>query len=85
MQKIIWEEERSKENPMEIDPTTNHTKISRTWEPGKCILQAPIAPKYIISSPRIEDQKQYMRDFALIGNFLGLWPSEKDVIKWIQH
>jgi hypothetical protein len=46
---------------------------------------APIAPKYIIISPRIEDQKQYMRDFALIGKFLGLWPSEKDLVKWIQH
>jgi hypothetical protein len=51
----------------------------------KCILQAPITPKYIIISLRIEDQKQYMRDFALIGKFLGLWPSEKDLVKWIQH
>jgi hypothetical protein len=23
--------------------------------------------------------------FALIGKFLGLWPSEKDLVKWIQH
>jgi hypothetical protein len=47
--------------------------------------QAPIALKYIINSPRIEDQKQYMRDFALIGKILGLWPSEKDLVKCIQH
>jgi hypothetical protein len=26
-----------------------------------------------------------MRDFTLIGKFLGLWPSEKDLVKWIQH
>jgi hypothetical protein len=26
-----------------------------------------------------------MKDFTLIGKFLGLWPSEKDLVKWIQH
>jgi hypothetical protein len=41
--------------------------------------------KYIIISPRIEEQKQYMRDFYLIKKFLGLWHSEKYLIKWIQH
>jgi hypothetical protein len=46
---------------------------------------SPDSLKYIIISPRIEEQKQYMRDFALIEKFLGLWPSEKDLIKWIQH
>jgi hypothetical protein len=85
MQHIIWEEEMSKEKPMEIDPESNHPKTAHTWEPGKCIPQAPTAPKYTINSPRIEDQKQYMRDFSLIGKFLGLWPSEKDLVKWIQH
>jgi hypothetical protein len=43
------------------------------------------APKYIVNSPWIEEQKQYMRDHALIGKFLGLWPSERDLIKWIQY
>ena len=70
---------------MEIDSETSHPKTTRTWEPGKCILQASITPKYIINSPRIEYQKQYMRYFALIGKFLGLWPSKKDLVKWIQH
>jgi hypothetical protein len=26
-----------------------------------------------------------MRDHTLIGKFLRLWPSEKDLMKWIQH
>jgi hypothetical protein len=85
MQQIIWEEEMSKEKLMEIDPEANHLKTTQTWELGKCIPQASITLKYIINSPRIEDQKQYMRDFALIGKFLGLWPSEKDLVKCIQH
>jgi hypothetical protein len=85
MQKLIWEDEMSKEKPMDIDPETSQPRSKRTWEPGKCIPQAPIAPKYTISSPRMEDQKQYMHDFALIDKFLGLWPSEKDLVKWIHH
>lgn len=85
MQKLIWEDEMPKEKPMDIDPETSQRKAKRTWEPGKCIPQTTTAPKYTISSPRIEDQRQYMRDFALIGKFLGLWPSEKDLVKWIQN
>jgi hypothetical protein len=26
-----------------------------------------------------------MKDFTLVGKFLGLWPSKKDLVKWIQH
>ena len=70
---------------MDIDPKTSQPKAKCTWEVSKCIPQAMTTPKYTISSPRIEDQRQYMRDFALIGKFLGLWPFEKDLVKWIQH
>jgi hypothetical protein len=74
-----------KDREMEIDPMKEKAPASTPWLPGKCIPQAPQAPKYLISTPRIEEQKQYMRDYALIGKFLGLWPSERDLIKWIQH
>jgi hypothetical protein len=76
-----------KDREMDIDPENAATPAtaSTPWLPGKCIPQAPQAPKYIISSPRIEEQKQYMRDYALVGKFLGLWPSERDLIKWIQY
>ena len=55
MQKLIWEDEMPKEKPMDIDPETNQPRTKRTWEPGKCITQASIAPKYTISSSRMED------------------------------
>jgi hypothetical protein len=76
-----------KDREMDIDPenATIPATASTPWMPGKCIPQAPQAPKYIISSPRIEEKKQYMRDYALVGKFLGLWPSERDLIKWIQY
>jgi hypothetical protein len=74
-----WEMDINLEN--ETIPATMSTPCMS----GKCIPQAPQAPKYIISSPLIEEQKQYMRDYALVGKFLGLWPSERDLVKWIQH
>jgi len=75
----------SKEKSMEIDSEASHPKTSSACEPNKCIPKASITPKYIINSPIIEDQKQYMRDFTLIGKFLELWPSKKYLFKWIQH
>jgi hypothetical protein len=85
MQQLIWEDELPKEKMMDIDPETSQPKSKCTWEPEQCIPQATIAPKYTINSSRIEDQRQYMRDFSLIGKLLGLWPSKKDLVKWIQH
>jgi len=76
-----------KDRDMDIDLAKENVfaSASSPWTPGKCIPQAPQAPKYVISSPRIEEQKQYMRDNALVGKFLGLWPSERDLVKWIQY
>jgi hypothetical protein len=53
---------------MDIDPENAATPatVSTPWIPGKCIPQVPQAPKYIINSPRIEEQKKYMRDHALV-------------------
>ena len=53
-----------KDQEMDIDPenATIPTTVSTPWMPGKCIPHAPQAPKYIISSPHIEEQKKYMRD-----------------------
>ena len=39
---------------------------------------------YIIKTTRIGEHMQFMRDHALIGKFLGLWPSEKDLARWIK-
>jgi hypothetical protein len=76
-----------KDREMDIDPenATIPATVMTPWLPGKCIPQAPQAPKYIINSPRIEEKKKYMSDHGLVGKFLGLWPSEWDLIKWIQY
>jgi hypothetical protein len=87
MRSKLMEDGTFKDRDMDIDPAkeTRPSSTTAPWLPGKCIPQAPQAPKYVISSPRIEEQKQYMRDYALVGKFLGLWPAERDLIKWIQY
>ena len=70
---------------MEIDSLPAPTKMTLPWELGKCIPQALLSPKYVISTPRIEEQKQYMRHYVLVWKSLGLWPSERELVKWIQH
>jgi hypothetical protein len=87
MRAALLAEGTFKDREMDIDPDkeTVPAKASAPWTPGKCIPQAPQAPKYVVSLPRIEEQKQYMRDNALVGKFLGLWPSEWDLVKWIQY
>jgi hypothetical protein len=87
MRAVLLAEGTFKDREMDIDPAkeTVPAKASAPWTLGKFIPQAPQAPKYVVNSPRIEEQKQYMRDNALVGKFLGLWPSERDLVKWIQY
>jgi len=87
MRKQLLAEGTFKDREMDIDSSKENAAArgSVPWVPGKCIPQAPQAPKYIICTPRIEEQKQFMRDNALVGKFLGLWPSERDLVKWIQY
>jgi hypothetical protein len=42
---------------MEIDSRNTQTKATHPWAPGKCIPQVPLAPKYFIISPIIEEKK----------------------------
>jgi hypothetical protein len=69
---------------MEVESSMSHPKASRGWEPGKCIPQSDKPPRYTISSTRVGEHTQFMREHALIGKFLGLWPSERDLMRWIK-
>jgi hypothetical protein len=42
-----------------------------------------VAPRYVIKTTKIGENMQFMRDHALIGKFLGLWPTENDLARWI--
>jgi hypothetical protein len=69
---------------MDVEPSMTHPKASRGWEPGKCIPQFDKPPQYTISSTRVREHTQFMREHALIGNFLNLWPLEWDLMRWIK-
>ena len=64
------------------------TKAQGTTEAPKATSAPckPIAterPKIELPSHRINAQIQYMRDHALIGKFIGMWPTEKALHGWI--
>ena len=48
-----------------------------------CIPKATERTKIDLPSHRINGRIQYMRDHALIGKFLGLWPTKKALQGWI--
>jgi hypothetical protein len=85
----IWEQILAKEQgfrkEMETKASTSHPRAPRGWEPGKCIPQMEKVPRYLISSARVGEHTQFMQEHALIRKFLGLWPSERDLNKWIKH
>jgi hypothetical protein len=81
----IFFEGAAKGKEMEIDNGLVQMKTNHPWEPRKCIPQAPLASKYVINMPKIEEHKKYMRDYVLVGKFLGLWPYEHELIKWIHQ
>jgi hypothetical protein len=70
---------------MEVEVETSHSKESHTWELGKCIPQATKASRYVIRSARIGEDTQLMKDHAMIGICLGIWPYERDLTRWIKN
>lgn len=58
------------------------------WRAGltsKCLPRAMNKPKFVIPNNRLEEYRSYMKDNALICKFVGFWPVEKDLFRWIQQ
>ena len=70
---------------MYVETNTSHPKASQGWEPGKFFPQSDKPPRYIIRSTGIGEHTHFMREHALIRKFLGLWPSERDLLRWIKY
>jgi hypothetical protein len=70
---------------MDMEASTSHPKAPQGWESGKCIPQMDKTLRYLISSTGVGEHTQFMREHTLIGKFLGLWPFERDLNKWIKH
>jgi len=50
---------------------------------GQCLPKASSVLKLVIRSNRVREDTQYMKYHALIEKFIGMWPSEKALIGWI--
>jgi len=51
---------------------------------NRCLPRAQKKPRYVIPNNKLEDYCCYMKYHAFICKFIGFWPSEKDLTKWIQ-
>jgi hypothetical protein len=80
----LFAQERSSNKDLESESSTSRPQTSKNWLPGKCIPQMEKPPLYRITSTRVGEHTQFMMDHALIGKFLGLWPTERDLSRWIK-
>lgn len=85
----IEDSDRGKEHE---DENTDRSQQTHTQQAQKDKLKVssstckPVAtyrPKVELPSDRINARIQYMRDHALIGKFIGIWPNEKALRAWI--
>ena len=72
------------------DATTNDkdaNQKSPTSQPkaslATCIRKTAERIKIVLPSQRINSEIQFMKDHALIGKFLGFWPTQKALHGWI--
>jgi len=66
-------------NEMHTNAASSQTKVTS----ATCIPKAAERIKVELPSHRINGEIQFMRDHALIGKFLGFWPTEKALQGWI--
>ena len=84
MREQLFTQEQAFSKEMELEPSTSHMQAPKNWLPGKCIPQLEKPPLYQIKSTRVGEHTQFMIEHALIGKFLGLWPTERDLSRWIK-
>lgn len=52
---------------------------------GRCLPRALKRARFVIPNNKSEEYRCYMRDHTLICKFVGFWPTEKDLARWIQQ
>ena len=50
---------------------------------GQCVPKSKTVSKLQINSKRVREDIQYMKEHALIGKFVGIWPTKKTLVWWI--
>lgn len=75
-------------NPQSDKTGDNHGRNDKTEDRPKitsktCKLIAIERMRTELPGQKIDERIQYMRDHALIGKFIGFWPTEKALYGWI--
>jgi len=58
---------------------------SQAGSRGKCLPCVAEKPRFIIPMNKLGQYTNYMKDHALICKFIGVWPTGKDLTRWIQQ
>lgn len=76
--------EGNRANPQK-DNVKDALVLGNQWQAkiGRCLPRAQKRPRYVIPNNSLEDYRSYMKDHALICKFIGYWPTERDLVKWI--
>lgn len=48
------------------------------------VIQNEGKPHVVIPNHILEQSWQYMEDHTIISKFMGIWPKEFDILRWIQ-
>ena len=51
---------------------------------GQCVPKSKMVPRLHTTSDRVREEIQYMKERALIGKFVGIWPTENMLVGWIK-
>lgn len=66
-------------NPEQKDAGNPNQRASSTFFP-----KTTETPRYEIKPGSLGEKIQYMKDHAIIAKFIGTWPNERDLIRWIR-
>lgn len=72
----------------EVAQRTPGTVLGACWQAGskgRCLPCTVEKPRFVIPLNKLEWYKSYMKDHALIFKFIGVWPSKKELTRWIQQ
>ena len=58
---------------------------SRKTGSGGCLPKAPTIPIVHVCSEKVRGTIELWKEKALIGKFMGIWPKEKDLIRWMSR
>ena len=50
---------------------------------AQCVLKSKTVTRLQIKSERVREDIQYMKERALIGKSMGIWPTKNTLVRWI--